>query len=166
MSTTKNMRDGSIKVSDGTLPTANELLIALSGGDLEWTEERNVTAILDRGKLSHFRGGDEVPVSVSFSLKYVELIKQAFAAEPTLYEALKFLGAASGWQTTNADECSDIKTLDLTFLIASPCPSEEDEEVVFSKFYYTSINPKEGEEFNTIDVEGTAFITAPLVSKV
>lgn len=162
---TKNFRDGVLTVYDGTLPTPNELTSILDEGNLSWSSVQNVTTILDRGRLSHMRKGNEEPVSISFTIKYVELIKQEYESTPTLYEVLKFINGASGWQSSNTDECSDVKTLTLKFRIKTPCPTDKDEVITFRKFYQTNISFDEGEEYDTLQVEAMAFVTDPEVTK-
>lgn len=165
MSVTKNLRDGVFTVIDGTLPIAKSFELVLDSGDLTWTEVQNVNQITDRGVLSHMRKGDEEAIAVSFSIKYVELRKQTAASIPTLYEVLKFIGAASGWTSTN-DDCGDVKTLTLQFDITSPCGLDEGERFTFTKFYQTSIEFAEGDEFNTLNVEGVGFVKEPTITKL
>jgi len=163
---TKNMRDGILKLLDGTSPTPKEFEFIFEEGDLEFTEVQNVTNILDRGKLSHFREGDDEPVGISFTLKYVELLSQTSDPGPSFREALKHIGKASSWTSTSADSCTDIITNTLQFDVKSPCPGEESERMTFRKFYHTNLNFSEGDEFNTVAVEGVAYVKEADVTKV
>jgi len=162
---TKNLRDGVLTLSDGDTPTPNTLELTLEEGDLNFTETTNKIVVKDRGRLDHVRDGDEEQLTVSFTLKYVELIKQSTASAPTPYEALKNIGAASTWVTTDT-YCGGVYSLDLLFKVIAPCDTEQDELITLSDFYVTSIEFKEGDEYNTLSVEGESLLTTPTVTKV
>lgn len=162
MAVTKNLRDGELKVEDGTTPV-NSVTVALDEGDLSYEETKNVINVLDRGTLSHMRSGDDVPVKVSFTLKFVEFLKQS-AGTTTIYEALKKIGGASAWTTTNTDG-GGVYTLKLVFTISTPVTADKAEIITFNLFHHTSISFKEGDEYDTLAVDGEAFITAASIAK-
>lgn len=162
---TKNLRDGELVVKDGTTPTANDITVALDEGDLGIDETLNTVNVLDRGSLDHMRQGDEEPVRVTFTLKFVEYLKQSGDSDPSVYEVLTQQGGAAAWASTN-DDGGDVFTLTLEFTIASPTSGDQDETITLTKFHPTSISFKEGDEYNTLGVEGEAFITRPSVAKV
>lgn len=161
---TKNLQDGVIKLVDGVSYVPNELEVIVEEGNLTFNEKKEPKKILDRGKLSHLRGKDEEPVTGSFSIKFVEFISQVSPGNPTLYEVLNKIGEASSWITTNTDG-GDVYTLTAKFEIATPTSGEKAERVTFALFYPTSIDFKEGDEFDELTVEFEAFITAPTIEK-
>jgi hypothetical protein len=69
MGTTKSKRHGSIKVLSGDT-TPLEKTLTFTEGDFEFTINRNITDLLDRGTLTEFRKGDDTPVEWSFSGKF------------------------------------------------------------------------------------------------
>ena len=158
---TKNLRDGLIKLQDNA--AANETTLILDSGDLNYTENPNpVINVLDRGDLSHMRQGDEVPVTLSFSVKFTELISQG-STPVTLREALLLVEGASAWTSSN-DDGGDVSTIDIEFLILSPTSGEQNELLTFTKVH-GSLEFAEGDEFNTLSFEGEAFITSPTIAK-
>lgn len=161
MAVTKNLRDGTIKIRDGTTP-ANEVEIAIDEGDLSFTVHDNVINVLDRGDLSHMRKGDEAPVDLNFSIKFVEFL-QSNGNPETLWEAIRNVGACAGWATTN-DDGGDVFTIDIELSIASPTSGESTESIVFSKVR-GEFEFSEGDEYNTLSFTGTAFVTVPTISK-
>lgn len=77
---TVNMQHGSIRVSSGdTVPLVKTL--QFDEGDLSFDETNNEANILQRGRLSHKRRGDDEPVTFSFSAKL---------KDKTLRRTLKF----------------------------------------------------------------------------
>jgi len=158
VSLTRNLRDGELKIKDGG---SEEITVALDEGDLTVGETQNLINVLDRGALDHRRPGDEDPVAVSFTLKFVEYI--GGSGQPaTPYEALKQIGNAAAWQSTSA---SDVYAVNLEFTIDNP-DGGDDEKVTLDDFAYESIEFAEGDEYNTLTVDGTAFVTGPTLEKV
>jgi len=153
---TKNLRDGELVVKDGA-GTPASITLALDEGDLRITEYEDTIKVLDRGTLSHERMGDERPVEFSFTAKYVELMKQTGASDPTLYEALRKIGGASGWTSTQTDG-GDVYTVTMVFTITSPTGGEENETITLSLAHAEQIEFSEGDEYNTVSVTGTAFM--------
>jgi hypothetical protein len=158
VSLTRNLRDGELKIKDGG---SEEITVALDEGDLTISETQNLINVLDRGTLDHRRQGDEAPVAVSVTLKFVEYI--GGSGQPaTPYEALKQIGNASGWVSTSN---SDVYAVDLEFTIDDP-DGGDDEKISLNDFAFESIEFAEGDEYNTLTVDGTAFVTGPTLEKV
>ena len=155
---TKNLRDGELVISDGG---SESVTVALDEGDLTISEVQNLINVLDRGALDHRRLGDEVPVAVSFSLKFVEFIGGS-GSNPTPYEALKQIGNAAAWEST---EDGDVYAVNLVFTVTDP-EGGDDEEITLSDFAHESIEFAEGDEYNTLTVDGSAFVTSPTIEKV
>ena len=158
---TKNLRDGMIKIQDSG--ASNEVMLVLDSGDLNFTENPNpVINVLDRGDLSHMRQGDEVPVTLSFSVKFTEFMSQG-SNPVTLREALLMVEAASAWTSSN-DDGGDVDTIDIEFLILSPTSGDQNELLTFTKVHGT-LEFAEGDEFNTLSFEGEAFMVSPTIEK-
>jgi len=153
----RNLRDGTITLKDAG---ANTLELVVDTGDLSWVETSNITDIKDRQRLSHMRLGEEESVTLSFSLKYKYSV--ANGSEPlSPYEVFHFQDGAAAWASTN--DCGDVKTLDIKFVMVDPCSTGEDETVLFRKVPLPGITFEEGDEFNTMSFEGKAFITKPSI---
>jgi hypothetical protein len=162
---TKNMRDSTITFYDGTLPTAQSLVLVLEEGDFKFSTTRNVINILDRGVLSHQRPGNEEVVTGSLTIKFVEFIKQSALTTPVPYEVVTHTGAAASWVTTNTDS-GDVYNFDMKLDIVDPVSANGNERIVLSKVFVTGVEFGEGDEYNTLAFNFQAFITAPTVSKV
>lgn len=102
-----DLKDVTIKLVDGTTPTANELEIKIGEGNLTYDENRNVEYILDRGRLDEVRLGDEVPVDVSFDFvwEWISGNTSSGGAPPTIEDVLKNKNNAASWVSTDADAC-------------------------------------------------------------
>ncbi len=102
-----DLKDVTLKLRDGTTPTANELEIKIGEGNLTYSESRNIEYILDRGRLDEVREGDEVPMDISFEFVW-EFIKgdtSSAGAPPSIEDAFKNVGNAASWISTDADAC-------------------------------------------------------------
>jgi len=159
----KNLRDCSLTIYDGDDPV-NDVVVAFSEGNLQWTETDNVEQHLDRGSLSHMRPGDEAPVSGSFTARFTEFLSQG-DNRITPYEALKLLGGAADWVSTN-DDNGGVSTLGLKFRINTPVTAELDELIDFAKCHIDSVQFQEGAPANTLAVNFTDFETAPTINKI
>ena len=102
-----DLKDATLKLVDGTTPTANEIEIKIGEGNLTYSENRNIEYTLDRGLLDEVREGDEVPMDVSFDLVW-EFIKgdtSSGGAPPTIEDVLKNQGNAASWISSDSDTC-------------------------------------------------------------
>ncbi len=165
---TRNLRDDELRIYDAT-PAVNLTIVALDSGDLAWEstrpQGRNAINVLDRGSLSHLRPGDEAPVRLTFTIKYVECYKQTVNLPATAYEAIHHIGSAAGWVTTNNDN-GGVYTLDMDFIITAPNDSSEESEMISFRKVHGDVNFTEGDEFNTLAFDGEAFMVEPEVLKV
>lgn len=158
---TRNLRDSTLVLVDGTTPTPNELTIVLDNGNLAFTETANVQTIYNRGKIAHRREGDETEMEVSFTIKFVQWSYNAGASDGiSVPDALKNRGGAASWESTDAS-CAPF-AVDLQFRIGNPCEEGSDEVLTFPKFTVTSMAFSEGEEFNTIAVTGRSLAATPI----
>lgn len=149
----KNLRDGKITIKDGT-GTPNTVELTCDNGLLEFDEAFNNVPIYDRAALDHWRKGRDEPKSVSFEVDFSEYQSDTGGSDVTPAEALKQAGNASGWASvaSSGDYC-----VDLEFQIAAVDSGEVTEILTFGKFVADSIAFSEGEEKDTLRVEGRAF---------
>jgi len=165
---TRNLRDGELMLRDASDPV-NYVILALDEGDLAFTQTRpqgaNAIHVLDRGDLSHMRQGDEAAVALTFTVKYVEAVKQTGGTICTAYEAVNRIGCAAAWASTNNDG-GDVYTLDGFFFITAPAGSgEESEEIIFRRLH-GDFNFSEADEYNTLSFDGRAFQSTPEINKM
>lgn len=149
----KNLRDGIIRIFDGTTGTRNEIEIVCDAGDLTFTPPtyRKAKVIMDRGTRSHLRGDAQDPsTSGSFTVQFKEFLKQD--SNPiTPYEALAKKGGAAAWVSTN-DDGGGVDTIGIEFEIVTPTSTEQNEIITFSKCFNIKIEFSEADEANTLKV--------------
>lgn len=158
--TSRNLRDGVMIIRDGSIPQKVHTVV-MSEGDLSWTETQNTNEIMDRGRLDHVRRGDDAPIDMSFTAKYVELHNES---EVTLYDVLKRKGAASDWVNINGAG-EDVPLFEMLFIVRNPNPAEDDEYISFTRFYHTQLNIREATPVNTISVTGRCSLIEPVVAR-
>lgn len=157
---TRNLRDGELKLLDGS---GKSLVVVLDDGDLSWTETINTIEVKDRGSIAagHTRPGDEESVELSFTAKWTTLIGDT--NDPLgLYEFLT-LSTAAGIASTSTD--GEQNTLTIEFTVADPGGGGA-EKVTFEKVYRESLTMSEGDDANRIAFAGKAFVTQPVVLRV
>lgn len=152
MGQTRNLRDGQITIKDGA---AASLVLTLESGDLTWDIRKDHKQIRDRGKLDHTRPGDEQVTPLSFSAM-VDRISEA-TTPVTIHDALTNTRSASAW--VSSGQSHEPYQTDIEFKVLDPAGGGDDETILFTKFHVESITPSEGDEANTIEVSGFAFIT-------
>lgn len=140
-----DLKNTSIKLVDGTTPTANELEIKIGEGDVTWDETRNVEYILDRGRIDEVRLGDEVPMDVNFDFNWEFLSGDTSSAGalPTVEDVLKNRGNASTWISTDPDTCRPY-AIDILLENVPPCGSggapAEQEYITLPDFRWATLN--------------------------
>jgi hypothetical protein len=162
----RNKRDGIIVISDGTPGTAEQLVITHEKGDLAWSEKEEAKTVLDRGVLDSQRSGDEAPCDLSFSTNHVELCAtgpESEADTPTLYEIMHKIGAASDWASTSP--VGEKHTVTVTFWVLNPDANGLDEKIVFARVSMTSLDFKEGDDANSLDLKAIDFETRPTITR-
>lgn len=139
-----DLKNATIKIKDGTTPTANSLTVRLGSGTLSYDESRNVEYILNRGKLDDVRLGDEVPMDVSIDAMWSEL-RASSGDPPTIEDVLKKRGVASSWVSTDADGCRPY-AVDIEVEHTPICNNIDIETILLSDFRYDKIShdPKTG----------------------
>lgn len=118
----------------------NQVEVKIGEGNFTWTETINRDYILDRGVLDEVRDGDEAPVEVSFDILW-DYIKgsSATGAAPTIEEALKKIGNASAWASSDTDACRPY-SVDLVLIYDPTCTTGDVEAITFSDFRFESLD--------------------------
>lgn len=157
----RNLRDGTLTINDGD---SNTLVVVLDEGNLEFSETRNVIQVKNRGVLDHLRSGDEEAVTVSFTGRYLYLLKDTGDTDETVSvrEALLKKGGASGWASTGVT--GEPYQVELVFEVANP-GGVKDETITFAHFAVTRLTVGEGAEADTIRVEGIDYETEPAIAR-
>lgn len=161
----RNLRDGELKIEDGT-GTPEDLTLALDNGDLSWSETENDVQVLDRGVLDHPRDGDEAAVELSFSFMWTQLINAtrsggSAGSANTLYEMINDLGTTY----ISVGASGEKFQLKYTFEVSDPSTGSNNERIVFGKVYKQSLECSEGDEANTVNFTGTDFETKPTITR-
>lgn len=167
---TRNMMDGAIVISDGTT-TAREVAITCDEGNLKISASKERHIIYNRGVMAQVKEGKELPVDVSFGIKFSEFITNE-AASLTPFEILMRAGDAA---VGGAIECTSTRTdageaycVNLEFTITNPdaATAEHDELIVVEDFFVEKCDFSEGEEYNSLVVSGKGLCTLPTITKV
>lgn len=158
MAVTRNLRDGTVRLVDGTgTPVTKE--VTLLDGKLEWEVQQPTIVVKDRGTLDHFRKGDQEGVKGSCAFKYVEHFNGSTGG---IYEFLLFLGVyVTNTSTTSG---SDRKTLHVEFYVDDP-GGGTDELVKFMHCAITNLRHQQGDEYDTISFDFVSLAALPTLSK-
>lgn len=125
-----------IKLKDGG---SEELEITIGEGNLTYTEARNIEYTLDRGNLDEVREGDQIPMDITIDFVW-EYLRSNGGSVPTVEEALKNIGNASAWVSTDADACRPY-AIDIEVTYAPVPASCGDQEVItLPDFRYESLD--------------------------
>ncbi len=89
---------------DAVVEVGKTVEVKIGEGTLTYSEKRAVVYVLNRGKIYTVKLGDDAPVDISFQFIW-EFLRSASGEPPTIEEALRQIGAASGWVSTSADPC-------------------------------------------------------------
>ena len=168
MANTRNLRHGHLSLLDGQ-STPNSLAIDIDEGNLNFTEATPAALVKNRGALDHFSKGEEMPVSLSFTIKFTQYgsrsVKSIAGAGAggavTGFSARDFLLNA-GSLLTSREGRTDVFTCKVVFLVDNPVISgDQNETLTFDHFKCEDIKFSEGAECNTLAVSGRANVTTP-----
>lgn len=156
------LRNAVLKIKDGTTPTANSLTVKIGDGNLTWSEKRNVEYKLNRGIVDEVRLGDDVPMDVRFDFVW-DFLKSDTGEPITIEEAIKNIGAASGWASSDSDACRPY-AVDLEFTHTPVCAGVKTEVIVLPDFRWEELahDPKAG----SVAVTGKCNATEALKTRV
>ncbi len=132
-----DIRNCIFKISDGTPTTPLSITLKIGEGNLTYEEKKNREYIKDRGILDGVRNGEEEPLEVDFSLVWV-FLRSNGAESVTPEEALKQVGGAVAWVTTDTDTCQPY-AVDITVTRDLNCGTTYGEIVTLEDFRYESI---------------------------
>ena len=154
---TKNLRDGALVIKDND---SNSHAVALDFGDLKFSRARQVIHVDDRGSFDHLRLGDDQPVPVSWSCKFVDF----YTTGVTMYEMLTGESGASGYvytkQGSSISDAADVSVVSLEFTITDPTSGSE--LITIDDFAWETIEFTEGDP-DTLTVSGKAY-SVPAIS--
>ena len=142
--------------------TPQLLYVQLGTGNVTFTENKERIYDLDRGLLDTVRNGDEQPLEISLEFTYV-FVTQETNKVVTPVDALKGLGDAAEWVSSDSDTCAPY-AVDLELRHCLPCTSDQDEKLVFNDFRYESLDYDLQEA--TIAVSGRCNITDATATRV
>lgn len=161
---TRNLTHGLITLIDGT-GTPKTLEIPVQEGDLQWSEDADpAIVVMNRGALSHFTSQPKIPVRGRFTVKFTEYKGKGFSgANPSPRDAMTKTGNASSW--VSVVECGPY-CVDVKFDISNPCSGagtgiDQAESLLFENCKFGPLNFREGSDYNRMECEFTALITAP-----
>lgn len=168
---TRNLRDGVLTIKDET-GTPLECELVLDEGDLSIEINQSAFEVQDRGSMDHVRAGDDQPMRVSFSMKYVSLGETYGAETYNPYEFLTGTGGASAVVTTaqtggNYDlvDGGDVELYQLYFTINDPEVDNSGVETIeIPNFHVERISFQEGDEYSRLSVEGLSYQKKPIIS--
>lgn len=123
----------------------HELEAKIGEGNCQYTEKRNIEYVRDRGVLDTVREGDEEPVEVRMDFTW-EFLKSDVTLIPTIEDALKQRGEASGWTSSSSDACEPF-AVDIEIWYNPPCTGEKDEIILLEDFRWEQLehNLKDGQ---------------------
>lgn len=150
-----SLKKSVMKLIDGTSPTPNTLTIKFGQGNLTYSEKRTMEYLLDRGVVDEVREGDDVPVDVKFEGKW-EYVTASSGGTPTIEDALKNVGEASDWESSDTDTCRPY-ALDIQVLYTPGCTGVQNETITLADFRWESID--HDLKAGTISVSGKCNIT-------
>jgi hypothetical protein len=115
----------------------NTLTVKVGEGTLTYSEKRNIQYTLDRGVIDEVREGDQVPMDVKFDIVW-DYIKGDGAGTPSMEDALKKIGDASTWRSSDLDPCRPF-CVDVIVEYIPQCTGDT-EEIVLPDFRYESLD--------------------------
>jgi hypothetical protein len=118
--------------------TGRRLEIKIGEGNLTYTETVARDYMLDRGRLSDVRNGDETPMDVSFEFTWDWLSGVSASGVPTIKEVLKQQGEADDWESTDDDECAPY-CVDIVVRYDPACGGDNSEVITLSQFRYETL---------------------------
>lgn len=134
-----DLKNAEITIKDGT-GTPNSVTIKVGEGNLSWTEKKNRTYKLDRGELDDVVDGDEAPLDLKFDFVWEYLKSRTkTGATPTIEDALKKRGLASGWTSSDSDTCKPY-AVDIVVVYTPSCSTGDKETITFPDFRWEQLD--------------------------
>lgn len=139
----------------------HQLEIDIGDGNCTYDESRTMEYKLNRGNLDSVREGDQVPMDVKIDANW-EFLRSASGENVTIEEALKGVGAASTWITSDSDTCQPY-SVNVIIDYIPPC-ADKRETITLPDYRYEKLShdPKAG----TISTSGKCNATQATVVRV
>ncbi len=154
-----DLKNATIKLKDSD---SNTLTIKVGEGNATWTERINREYELNRGSLDEVRNGDEVPVELRIDCVWEYIKTNSTAATPTIEDALKNVGGAIDWVSSDTDDACRPYAVDVEIEHQPTCDGDN-EIVLLSDFRYEQLD--HDLRAGTLSVSGRCNITAPTVTR-
>jgi len=138
------------------------LEVTIGEGNLTYTESREVEYVLNRGNLDTVREGDQVPVSINLDFVWDFITAISGAETPTLEDAMKQIGGAADWESSDADECA-LYAVDLEIEYVPPCGSAYRERILLADFRWDDLEHNIDEA--QVSCTGRANVTQAAVTR-
>ena len=122
----------------------HQLEVKMGDGNCTYDESRTIEYKLNRGVIDEVREGDQVPMDVKIDGNW-EFLRSDTGEPPTFEEALKFIGAASTWVSSDSDTCRP-KAVNIIIDYIPPCGGEKRERIVLPDYRWEKLShdPKAG----------------------
>jgi len=134
-----DLKNATLTMQDGATP-ANSITVKLGAGNLTYSEKKTIEYTLDRGALDEVREGDEVPMDVTLDFVWEYIAgTTGTAGIPTVEDALKNIGAAVDWVSSDSDTCRPF-SVDLIVSYVPDCASGDNEVITLPDFRYESLD--------------------------
>jgi hypothetical protein len=121
-------------IAQTTLTGQESMTVTIGEGNVTYSEKRPIEFTLDRGLIDTVRLADEEPMDVSMDFTWEFLSSQTGDSVPTLEEALKKTGLATGWTSSSTDPCQPY-SVDLEILNNPVCGAAHNEIITIEEFY-------------------------------
>jgi len=137
-----SLRNATINIKDGA---ENSISVTIGEGNLTYTERKTIEYTLDRGVIDEVREGDDVPIEVRLDFTWTYLrgpssASTAVGGTPTVEDALKQVGAAASWTSSDSDTCRPY-AVDLEIINApSPTACGDKETITLPDFRYEDLD--------------------------
>lgn len=141
--------------------TSNQIEVKIGDGNITYTENKEYEYQLDRGNLDAVKEGNQVPMDVTIDFVY-EFVRTGTGETTTVVDALKKIGGAAEWVSSDADLCNPY-AVDIEVEYTPPCGTADTETTLFPDFRYDSLEY----DFSaaTISSTGRCNATAPTVTR-
>jgi hypothetical protein len=116
--------------------------------ELTYSEKRGVTYVLNRGHIYSVKLADDAPVEVGLQFIW-EFLRSASGQPPTVEEALKQIGGASAWVSSDVDACAPY-SVDIIICYVPPCGDTE--RIALRYFRWESLD--HDLKAGTVDIRG------------
>ncbi len=158
---TPALGDGTYTGTDALTFKPQLIAIKIGDGDLKYSENSQYHYDLDRGLLDTVRDGDDVPMDVSLNFTW-EYTKSGTGEVISPIEAVKGIGAASEWVSSDSDKCQHY-AVDLIVDYVPKCAPEKEETYLFPLFRAE----KRDHDFKTanVAVNGKCNVTEPVITR-